>query len=184
MGRDERAGNFFTQLLSLAGGSGIGTVIVDGDGLFHLAGTDPGQIPSFPSGMIITPHFGEASRLLGDGVDEIKKNRPESAMSLAKKYSSVALLKGPATIITDGDYTYINTSGNRSMATAGSGDVLCGIIGALALRGYRALDAAALGAYLHGKAGDSAAASISGGRLKATDFIRSIRSILPEGAEG
>jgi NAD(P)H-hydrate epimerase len=145
--------------------------------------------------VIITPHPVEASRLSGKSADEILSNTVEVATQLAKDLSVVCLLKDHHTVITDGGAAYVNHSGNAGMASAGMGDVLAGIIGALTAK-YQAdvrhgtlsewqseVDShmtylAAVGAYLHGLSGDEAAQRIGQYSLVASDVLESLKIIL------
>lgn len=123
--------------------------------------------------IVLTPHPGEMARLIQKDIDYVNNNRLEVAKSFAKKYNCIVLLKGYKTIVTDGNKVYINTTGNPGMATGGSGDVLTGIITSLIGQGYGALDAATLGAYIHGSAGDMAFKRFGYGLTAGdiTDFI-------------
>ena len=97
--------------------------------------------------------------------------RTEAAQRLAKKMGTLVLLKGMGTVVTDGFKVYLNRTGNPGMATAGSGDVLTGMIAALLYQVSPSLEAAALGAYLHGLAGDIAAAQVGEISLTARDIL-------------
>ena len=175
MGRSAFAGNFFRALLDELPRTDIKRVVIDGDGLFFLAqflqeGALPEEIDFF-----ITPHFGEAARILGYDVEEIKQNRFAAAKDLARQSGAVSVLKGPASIIASAErggseQCGINSSGCPAMATAGSGDVLAGIMGALLLRQKDHFLTAAAAVWLHGKAGERAL-STGRSRLKATDII-------------
>ena len=180
MGRSETAFCIFSSILDGLKESGIKKVIIDGDGLFYLAAYL--QKKSLPQGIffILTPHFMEASRLLGKTVENIKNNRLYYAKELAKKTSAIVVLKGPATIITDGANSLINTTGNPALGTAGSGDVLSGIIGALLLKDMSMLDAAGIGVYIHGLAGDIRVDECKVPLMKATDIIDYIHDALDE----
>lgn len=164
---------------------GLERIIIDGDGLFHYAEwlAEHGPVKA---DIIITPHFLEASRLTGEAVETLKSNRFAAAKSLASKCGAVALLKGPATIVSDGANARINTTGNPALATAGSGDVLAGIIASLASRGLGSLDAASLGAWLHGRAADLFVADSGCDVMKATDIAAYIRKAAAEihGSDG
>ncbi len=103
---------------------------------------------------VLTPHPLEAARLLGCNAATVQANRLSAARDLAQRYGVVAVLKGSGTIIDDGEYTLINPTGNAGLATAGSGDVLTGMIGALLAQGMPPLSAAAVGVYLHGRAAE------------------------------
>lgn len=145
-------------------------MVVDADGLNALA-TRP-EILSQPAGpRVLTPHPGEFSRLLGN-----RKVPPDqrqlAALELAKRSGAVVVLKGHRTLVADGDSQTVNSTGNPGMATGGSGDVLTGLIAALASQGLSPLDAARLGVYLHGLAGDLAADQLGQESLIATDLVR------------
>jgi NAD(P)H-hydrate epimerase len=145
-------------------------MVLDADGLNALASR--AEVLSQPGGpRILTPHPGEFSRLLGN-----RKLRPDqrqpAAVELARRSSAVLVLKGHHTILTDGNGHTVNKTGNPGMATGGSGDVLTGLIAALAAQGLSPLDAARLGVHLHGLSGDLAADELGQESLIATDLIR------------
>jgi hydroxyethylthiazole kinase-like uncharacterized protein yjeF len=175
MGRSRFAYEVFEAIAASAHRFGIRRVLIDGDGLFHCAEYIANGRLDREVEWVVTPHFMEASRLLGISVDEIKDNRHRSAGSLASRLSCAVLLKGPATIVTDGDRYFINTTGSAALATAGSGDVLSGVIGALMLRRFATLQAAAFGAWVHGKAADLYCAEATSDVLKSTDLLPYIR---------
>ena len=175
MGRSEVSSHVFNIIINNLKLSGIKKVLIDGDGLYHLSKfLKSNKLPENIS-FVITPHFSEASRLLNKPVEQIKRNRLEAAKELAKKTSAVALLKGPATIITDGINSLINTTGNPALGTGGSGDVLSGIIGTLLLKDILPLDSTGMGAYIHGLAADISVEESNLQVLKATDLIKQIR---------
>jgi len=139
-----------------------GTVVLDADGINCIAKYDEGlkSLKERKSPVILTPHVGEADRLLETLQERsVKENgREMAAQVISMQTGAVVLLKGAGTVVTwDGQGTYINTTGNAGMATGGSGDVLTGVITALAGYGIDPFDAAAVGAYMHGLAGDIAA---------------------------
>jgi ADP-dependent NAD(P)H-hydrate dehydratase / NAD(P)H-hydrate epimerase len=105
---------------------------------------------------VITPHAGEAARLLDVSAEHIQKDRTESALKLAKSLNATCVLKGAGTVCAhyDGSW-FINTSGNLGLASGGMGDVLSGIIGSLMAQGLTGLEAAKLGVYVHGAAADA-----------------------------
>jgi ADP-dependent NAD(P)H-hydrate dehydratase / NAD(P)H-hydrate epimerase len=175
MGRTPLAAMVFREAMSMIRKYGTGKALIDGDGLYHLAGfiekgsLDPGV------DWVVTPHFMEASRILGVTVEEIKNNRHHAARTLSRRLACAALLKGPASIVCGGNRSLINTTGSAALATAGSGDVLSGIIGALMLRRFSALQAAALGTWIHGKAADLLCAEEQTPDIKSSDLVRYIR---------
>lgn len=104
---------------------------------------------------VITPHAGEASRLLGVTSEDIQQNRTQSALKLARTLHATSVLKGANTLVANDDGNYfINTTGNVGLASGGTGDVLSGIIGSLLAQGLSGLDAAKLGVFVHGTAAD------------------------------
>ncbi len=148
-------------------------MVLDADGLNIVA--DRGM--NLPSATVITPHPGEAGRLLGETTTWIQANRPEAAARLSKGNCSgvTAVLKGAGTLIaSQGGVESVCLAGNPGMATAGSGDVLTGIVGALLARGMTRLEAAELGVWLHARAGDEARAGETR-ELIAGDLIRTLR---------
>ncbi|HTO55908.1 MAG TPA: NAD(P)H-hydrate dehydratase [Myxococcota bacterium] len=127
--------------------------VVDADALFALDGSLESLRASAPR--VLTPHPGEAARLLGCDTAAVQADRAGSARALARRAQAVAVLKGARSVVAHpaGDLS-INPSGGPGLAAGGSGDVLAGVIGALLARGIPAWDAARLGVYLHGAAGD------------------------------
>lgn len=146
-------------------------LLIDADGLNNLC-----RIKSWPAvlkaNLIVTPHPGEMKRLWkGLFRENLPTERQDQAAQLAQRTKTVVALKGAETVVTDGQKIYINKTGNPGMATAGSGDVLTGVITALIGQGLSNLDAAVLGVYIHGLAGDIAAEKIGQVSLMATDII-------------
>lgn len=125
---------------------------------------------------ILTPHEGEFARITGISLEEIKNNREKLAVDFAKKHKVILVLKGHETIVTDGKNIYINKTGNSGMATGGSGDVLTGIISAF-MKNYSLYDAARLGVYVHGLAGDIYAYKNSKTSLRARDLIENLSEV-------
>ncbi len=149
-------------------------LLIDGDGLNNL-----GKIAGWPSRrkarIVLTPHPGEMRRLWsGLFREEIPSDRQATAARAAQTAGAVVALKGAGTVVTDGDRLYVNTTGNPGMATAGSGDVLTGVIAALMGQGLSDLDATILGVYLHGLAGDIAATRLGQISLMATDIAEAL----------
>lgn len=127
---------------------------------------------------IVTPHLGEFSRLTGEAVSWIQNNLVESAVDFARTYDVICVLKDFRTVIANPyGLNYMNLSGNNGMATAGSGDVLSGIIGAFLAQGYKASDAAAYGVYVHGLAGDMARVEMGAHAITASDIIEGIKEV-------
>ncbi|MCM8786334.1 MAG: NAD(P)H-hydrate dehydratase [Candidatus Omnitrophica bacterium] len=126
---------------------------------------------------ILTPHPGEMSFLTKFKIEEIQKNRVEVAKSFAKKYNVILILKGYRTVVTDGENTYINLTGNPGMATAGTGDVLAGIIGGILSQGEDKFISAKYGVFIHGLAGDLAKKEKGEISLIASDIIEKIPDV-------
>ncbi len=149
-------------------------LLIDADGLNNLSG-----IKDWPeklkAKLILTPHPGEMKRLW-DALfrKQLPTNRRQQAGQLAQRTKTIVALKGAGTVVTDGQKVYINKTGNPGMATAGSGDVLTGVITALIGQRLSILDAAVLGVYIHGLAGDIAAKKTGQISLMATDIIESL----------
>ncbi|MEW1654383.1 NAD(P)H-hydrate dehydratase [Streptomyces sp. NPDC093707] len=132
-------------------------VLVDADGLRFLT---PDRVRRRAAGTLLTPHAGEAAALLGRGREEVEAARLGSAGELAARYGATVLLKGSTTLVADpaaGVPVRANPTGTGWLATAGSGDVLSGLTGALLASGLAPRDAGSVGAYLHGLAGRQAA---------------------------
>ena len=145
--------------------------VIDADGLNILANSDFNKF-DFPS--VITPHPKELSRLLNIGVEKIQNSREEYCIKVAEKYNTVCVLKGHNTVISNGKDVYINKSGNSSLAKAGSGDVLTGIISSFIAQGYAIFQAAVLGVYLHGLCGEIASKELTEYSVLASDLIKYI----------
>ncbi|WP_460140395.1 NAD(P)H-hydrate dehydratase [Pseudomonas sp. S2_E01] len=149
----------------------------DADALNMLAA---GQV-KLPGGGVITPHPGEAARLLGITTAQVQADRPGAAQALSKRYTAVVVLKGAGSLIASPDGRLaVCHQGHPAMATAGLGDVLAGLIGALLAQGMSPFDAACLAVWLHANAG--AQQGNSGRGLAASDLIPAIRQLLEEQA--
>jgi NAD(P)H-hydrate epimerase len=148
-------------------------VVVDADALNALA-SSPAGFPKAPPGAprILTPHPGEFARLVKTDTKSVQADREGLAAGFAREHGVIVVLKGHGTVITDGEKTAINTTGNSGMATGGTGDVLTGLTAALLAQGMSAFDAAHLAAHLHGLAGDLAADDLSKPGLIASDLPR------------
>ncbi len=160
-------------------------MVIDADALNALANrANRGQRPIFKIKIgrcppIITPHPGEMARLIGKSVKAVESDRKTIALNFARQNHCVVLLKGHRTIVASPEgKVYVNRTGNAGMATAGSGDVLTGMIAALLGQGMGPFEAAKTGAYLHGKAGDLAVKTIAQASLIAADLIECLPKIL------
>ena len=149
-------------------------LVVDADGINILA-KDKACLLDAQAPLVLTPHIQEMARLLGCDREELLKNPMGTAKKFAENYPVVLVLKDARTIVIKNKETpYINVSGNHGMATGGSGDVLAGIIGSLAGQGMSPFEAAKLGVYLHGKAGDMAAKAKGMYGMTASDLLDGI----------
>ena len=150
------SGALHSVLKSLLEQEGL-KIVVDADGLNNLAGIKNWH-NKLKANMIVTPHPGEMKRLWSGLFREpLPDQRQQQAIQLAQHTGTIVALKGAGTVVTDGEKVYINKTGNPGMATAGSGDVLTGVITALLGQRLSDFDAAVLGVYVHGLAGDIAA---------------------------
>jgi NAD(P)H-hydrate epimerase len=154
-----------------------GILLVDADALTALAGMDRARVRGSGARLLLTPHPGEFARLSGLSVKEVLEAPVENARSLAKDLGAAVLLKGPATVVTDGDRAYISDTGCPGMASAGSGDVLSGILAAVCA--YAGADdlayAAAAGAYSNGLAGRIAQDASNPVSMTAGDTASAVR---------
>ncbi len=153
-------------------------LVVDADGLTLLARDDGLREALTACGrqgrtVILTPHLGEFARLYGCTVREAGEHLTEYPRALGDKLQCIVVCKDARTVVTEpgGRAGYLNTTGNAGMATAGSGDVLAGMITGFLAQGMRGMDAAVAGVYLHGAAGDLAAARRTQSAMTATDII-------------
>lgn len=158
--------------------------VIDADGLNILA-ENTELLQNCKCEVILTPHPGEMARLTKKTIAEIQDNRSAAAAELAAKYRVYVLLKGAGTVIAapDGEL-HINTSGNSGMASGGMGDVLTGVIASLLGQGLSPFNAAALGAFIHGFAGDIAAEEKGEYGLIASDLIEKLPLALKELSRG
>ena len=127
---------------------------------------------------ILTPHPGEAARLLGTSVEEIQADRFSAIQQIAEKFGGTIVLKGNGTLIYSEGATYVCDKGNPGMASGGMGDILTGIISSLLAQGFSLTDAANVGVHLHSSAGDAAAKGAGERGLLASDLMPSIRRLI------
>lgn len=157
-------------------------IVLDADGLNILARWRPrmGLSKVLPRGhWILTPHPAEAGRLLGCGAGEVQQDRVGVAIKLAKRFDATIVLKGCGTVIADASGSYaICPLGNPGMASAGTGDVLAGVIAALVAQGLDLWAAATIGVVAHARAGDLAAAEVGERGLIASDIIARLPAVL------
>ncbi len=167
LGRDADTGEFVRSFVS----SLESATVVDADGLNLLAGRAE-VLKSAPGSFVLTPHPGEAGRLLGlPASAPIPKDRRKAVRDLVTLTGAVVVLKGHRTLVCDGDRLYENRTGNPGMATGGTGDVLAGVIAALLSQGLEPFEAAVLGVFVQGRAGDLAAKAVGEVSLIASDLL-------------
>ena len=153
-----------------------GPIVLDADGLNLLAPL-AGKLTA-RSPIVLTPHPGEAARLMKSDSKSLSADRGATASDLAAMTGQVVVLKGPGTVVCDGTRFYRNRTGNSGLATGGTGDVLAGLIGALLCQGMDPFDAACLGVNIHGKAGDLIASRLSPSGLCAEDLPLAIAEVM------
>lgn len=165
LGQDAWARVLFDQALAFAG-----TRVLDADAL-NLLAADPRPLP----GAILTPHPGEAARLLGCATDAIQRDRFAALDALVQRFQCVVVLKGAGSLVgAPGAQAWLVDAGNPGMAVGGMGDLLTGVIAALAAQGHDALQAARIGTLLHAAAGDHAAGLQRRGMIP-TDLLPHLR---------
>ncbi|MHA7057269.1 NAD(P)H-hydrate dehydratase [Aquimarina sp. M1] len=143
-------------------------LVIDADGI-NILSKKPDLLQYLPEQTVLTPHPGELKRLVGDWKDDFDKI--EKTQEFSKKNDCIVVIKGANSLVIYQEEIYVNTSGNPGMATAGSGDVLTGIITGLISQGYDPLRASIFGVYLHGSAGDLAIQETGYQGLLASDLI-------------
>jgi NAD(P)H-hydrate epimerase len=162
LSRNPETGRFVRELVKRS--KGISGAVLDADGFlaFSQNGRKKSLLAEARVPLIVTPHEGELARFLNIPKSAVRKDRTKQTEKFAKLNRAVCVLKGSATVISDGQNTFINSTGNPGMAKGGSGDVLTGLISALIPQTEktgplsRALQAACAGVYSHGLAGDQA----------------------------
>jgi len=174
IGKEQQAYNILKQ--ALASNSRL---VIDADGL-NIISEHEHLKQGLNENMIITPHVGEMARLSGKSINYIKENLIETAKAFAKEHNIVVVLKDAKTIVADGrtQLAYINNSGNDGMGTAGSGDVLAGMLGSLYAVSNNAFNCAVNAVYLHGVAGDIAAARLGKAGVMASDIANMVNETL------
>lgn len=164
------------QLLQKAVASGL-PMVLDADALNILA--QGRVVKTIDHTWVLTPHAGEAARLLGISTAEVEEDRFAAVQQLQQKYNAVVLLKGPGTLIAGpNQITKVCPYGNPGMATAGMGDLLAGIIGSLIAQGLSLQDAAELGCCLHSAAADKLVDDSGYRGVAATDLLPYVHKLL------
>jgi NAD(P)H-hydrate epimerase len=152
-----------------------GPIIIDADALHALTQLQKeGKVPDRKVPLICTPHPGEFGQMAGLTPQLVQADRKQNAVRYVTEHKVIMVLKGQGTVVTDGQRMYVNTTGNPGMAKGGSGDVLTGLIASLAAQGLPPLEAAQAGVYLHGLAGDLAAATQTEYALLPTDLVEAL----------
>ena len=155
-----------------------GRLIVDADGLTLLAKLDGETVRKRKCTLIVTPHVKEFSRLTGYAVEDIFDHYAEYAKEYARDMGAVVILKGPTSVVTDGKAVYLVAEGAPGMATAGSGDVLSGILAATEAYVEDPLTAAWLAAYVNGKAGEAASREVGDVAMVASDTVGKVAEVV------
>ena len=153
-------------------------ILIDADGL-NLLPEFSKKLP-LPKKIVLTPHLGEAARLLNTSIEKVKKNKISAAKRISNKYNSVVVLKSHETLICKEDKIYICDKGNPGMATAGMGDVLSGMISGLIAQKLSLFEAACLGVDLHARAGDIYSEKNNQQSLLPTDIIDLFARVINE----
>jgi NAD(P)H-hydrate epimerase len=153
--------------------------VLDADGL-NVLSPIPEALRTRSAPLVLTPHPGEFARLLNTSTEQVQANRLKLAVEFAASWNVVIVLKGHHTVVTDGSKVYTNTTGNPGMATGGTGDVLTGLIAALLGQRFTSFDAAVLGAWVHGRAGDRATEQVGQTALCAVDVLDHLSVVLRE----
>ncbi len=169
LGRGEGAGELVAELCERVAAS----LLLDADGMNAL-GTDLSPLATRSAPTVLTPHGGELARLLGVESDEVRASRLHLAERLARETGAIVVLKGDDTIVTDGERVAVNVISAPGLATAGTGDVLSGIIVALCARGMEPFAGACAGVVAHARAGRAAATGRGAESVIATDVIEQI----------
>ena len=146
-------------------------LVIDADGL-NILSQNIEWLSLLPKNAILTPHLKELERLIGKWDSEVEQF--EKVKELSMTYNLIIIIKGAPSLIVHGATVFENTTGNQALATAGSGDVLTGIITSLLAQSYNPIDAAILGVYLHGLTADIAAPIMSYQSFIASDIIETI----------
>ncbi len=152
-------------------------LVLDADALNILA-RSRADLKAREAPAVITPHPGEMARLCGlESAREVQRERIGIASDFAREYGVVTVLKGNRTVVADGQRSYENQTGNPGMATGGMGDVLTGIVAGLIGGGMKCFEAACLGVYVHGLAGDRAAEQLSMTSLAPEDLLETLPKV-------
>ena len=150
--------------------------VLDADGLNLIAPLENALVTGAP--VVLTPHPGEAARLLDKTSADVQQDRGAAVLELAALSGQICVLKGAGTLVSDGERIFENQTGNPGLASGGTGDVLAGLMGALLAQGMTAFDAACLAVHVHGRAGDLVAGRLSQAGLCAEDLPLAIAEVM------
>lgn len=170
LGTDERACEIFEYITA----NSECPIIVDADGINLLADKCSALIGKLYKRCVITPHIAEMSRIVGKSVEEIRSYPIKTACGFAEQTGIITVLKDYRTVVSNGERVYVNMAGNDGMATAGCGDVLCGIIASMCAQGAELFEGAVSGCFLHSAAADLYAKKHNRYSLNASDIIDSL----------
>ncbi|MEE3422637.1 MAG: NAD(P)H-hydrate dehydratase [Succinimonas sp.] len=176
LGRSARSGGLFREIYGKAR-----KLLVDADGLYWLKrfSENPALMPrSRPETLILTPHAGEAALLSGKTTAQVLADPLGTAREISRKYGAITVLKSAATLVSDGEFTVILSTGSRGMASGGMGDLLSGVIGALLAGGMDPFQAAVLGVAAHGEAGRLSEEADGALGMAAGDLLPFIRRLI------
>lgn len=178
IGMDNEAEALMEALSACAGRQKGKSYVLDADAL-NILSANRQLWKGFSGCSIITPHMGEMARIMGAELSEVQKNRIALAKKAGMEYNVICVLKDARTVVSAGEGAcYVNESGSSGMATAGSGDVLCGMIAGCLAMGLERRKAAELGVYLHGLAGDEAKKQKGEHAMTAQDIAEGITAVL------
>lgn len=169
MGRNKETQDFIHEILDFP----MKGLVLDADGLYALA-KHFYDFRNCNCPVVITPHPKEMALLLDTTTAQVEADRIAAAKTAAEKFGVIVVLKGEKTLVVSGNKVFLNSTGNAGMATGGSGDVLSGIIGGLLAQGLSPEQAAVLGVYSHGKAGDIAKSKLGEYGMSARDLIKNL----------
>ena len=156
-------------------------VVIDADALNELSsgGEIRARLSACKTPLILTPHLGEAARLMERHIPQIAQAPVDTALEMARRFAAVTVLKDARTAVTDGVHLSLNVKGNSGLATGGCGDVLAGVITAFLAAGIPSFQAAELGVLAHAMAGDAAKEKYGSHGLMASDVIEGLTRVLP-----
>jgi hydroxyethylthiazole kinase-like uncharacterized protein yjeF len=177
LGRSQSVTEFVNSLLF---GKGLPTLVLDADALNILAET-PDWWQRLTNDAILTPHPGEMARLCGLSVEEVQADRPGIAQRLAAEWQKTIVLKGAHTVVASPDgRCRVSPFANPGLASAGTGDVLAGVIAGLLAQGLSLFDAGSLGVYLHGEAGEMIRNMLGDAGMIATDLLSALPVVIKQ----